>query len=318
MSIDQCIILAAGYGTRMGEIGKKLPKVMWPLFEYSLLETQIVYASSLGISNVYINIYHQAELIDVRAELKAKVNITFVHEKALLGSGGGIHNILNYSSIKCDKPILILNSDAYLMLNKENLEKSLSKLEASDAAVILFPVPCLASDPYNRLITKNEKLIKISEANDSSESDLTYAGVAICLPSRVAKSSGKSSFFRTIADYKNKDVLVEQYRSWEFVDFGTSSRYFNEIFRVLENIRKEKRSPFLDFMKKRIINNDNLNSENNSYRSKHMNHINFSGSEDRSQNEFMQIAFSKSSIDLDGEESGIVFANIFQKELYEF
>jgi len=41
MQIDYCLILAAGFGTRMGKIGKKLPKVHGPDFEKSLLELQV-------------------------------------------------------------------------------------------------------------------------------------------------------------------------------------------------------------------------------------------------------------------------------------
>ena len=50
----RALILAAGKGTRMGEIGKVLPKVLWPIYERSLLELQVQYAKSLGIKDIYI------------------------------------------------------------------------------------------------------------------------------------------------------------------------------------------------------------------------------------------------------------------------
>ena len=49
MQIDYALILSAGLGTRMGEIGKILPKVLWPIYFKSLLELQIRYCQSLGI-----------------------------------------------------------------------------------------------------------------------------------------------------------------------------------------------------------------------------------------------------------------------------
>ena len=55
MKIDYCLILAAGFGSRMGEIGKILPKVLWHIFEKSLLELEIEYARSLGIKKIFIN-----------------------------------------------------------------------------------------------------------------------------------------------------------------------------------------------------------------------------------------------------------------------
>ena len=63
MQIDYCLILAAGFGTRMGEIGKSLPKVLWPIFERSLLELQVEYAKSLGIQKIFINLHHQKDII---------------------------------------------------------------------------------------------------------------------------------------------------------------------------------------------------------------------------------------------------------------
>ena len=61
MKVDNVLILAAGAGTRMGEIGKKLPKVLWPVFEKSILELEVLYAEELGAQNIYINTYNYKE-----------------------------------------------------------------------------------------------------------------------------------------------------------------------------------------------------------------------------------------------------------------
>ena len=43
MQLDFAYILAAGKGTRMGEIGKVVPKPLWPIYEKSLLELQVAW-----------------------------------------------------------------------------------------------------------------------------------------------------------------------------------------------------------------------------------------------------------------------------------
>ena len=44
MKVDNALILAAGKGTRMGNVGKILPKVIWPIFEKTILELEVAYA----------------------------------------------------------------------------------------------------------------------------------------------------------------------------------------------------------------------------------------------------------------------------------
>ena len=56
MKIDYALLLAAGYGTRMGIIGKELPKVLWPVYEKTLLELQVDYLKELGVKNIFLNI----------------------------------------------------------------------------------------------------------------------------------------------------------------------------------------------------------------------------------------------------------------------
>ena len=63
MKVDNILILAAGKGTRMGEIGKKIPKVLWPIFDKTLLEWQILYAKQfVGNAQIYINIFNVVSL----------------------------------------------------------------------------------------------------------------------------------------------------------------------------------------------------------------------------------------------------------------
>ena len=58
MKVDHVLILAAGKGTRMGKIGEIVPKVIWPVFNKSLLELQVAYARSLApTAQIHINLY---------------------------------------------------------------------------------------------------------------------------------------------------------------------------------------------------------------------------------------------------------------------
>ena len=61
---ERVLILAAGLGTRMGPLGEVLPKVLWPVFEKTLLELQIHFARELGAKSIYVNTFHQGAKIE--------------------------------------------------------------------------------------------------------------------------------------------------------------------------------------------------------------------------------------------------------------
>ncbi len=76
MQIDYALILSAGKGTRMGEVGKLLPKPLWPIFHKTLLELQVEYCLELGIKKIFINTHYLAESIR-----------NFLFEKKMAGYG---------------------------------------------------------------------------------------------------------------------------------------------------------------------------------------------------------------------------------------
>ncbi len=281
MSINQCLILAAGHGTRMGKIGKHLPKPMWPLFEYTLLEVQIIYAKQLGITNIFINTHYLADQIIIKKELMTGLSIEFIAEKKLMGSGGGIQNILRQRGVKKAEPMLILNSDAFYLIDEKSLNESAARLEREKlVAITLFPVKCFKGDQYNKLLIANNELKGISKAENNDNLETTYSGVSLCLPERVEPFSGESSFFETIADYKNKTVLVESDKLWEYWDFGTFNHYFSGVYKIINLLMSYEKSVFVDFLlENKIINPSFFESGKKNYRSRSEGVINFSKGE---------------------------------------
>ena len=64
MKINKCFILGAGEGTRMERIGKKLPKILWPIFEKTLLELQIDFAKKWGCQEFFMNVCHLHDQVE--------------------------------------------------------------------------------------------------------------------------------------------------------------------------------------------------------------------------------------------------------------
>ncbi len=89
------MILAAGRGTRLGELGMTVPKVLVDVGGEPLLARQIRYLKRGGIERIVVNAHHLADQIErfVAAHPQAR-DIEVVVEPELLGTAGGVRNAL--------------------------------------------------------------------------------------------------------------------------------------------------------------------------------------------------------------------------------
>ncbi len=238
MSLNVAYILGAGLGTRMGPVGEKLPKLLWPVFEKSLLELQISYATECGVEKIYLNTHFQADKIENYVKSK-KLNVEIIFEEELLDIGGAVHNLARKLDYK--GRILILNGDQFLMLSDQTMADFRSKSENYVASLLGLKVP--AESQYNELVVKDDTLVSIEKP--SSERDYyTYSGVSIINLDMLKPTVGVSKYFDTVADYKNEDIFVYHPESLEYWDFGTTERYIKSMRKIL----KESPSEFKDFL----------------------------------------------------------------------
>jgi mannose-1-phosphate guanylyltransferase len=103
------MILAAGRGTRLGELGRAAPKVLLEVDGEPLLARQIRYLKDGGIERIVINAHHLADQIErfVAAHPRAG-DIEVVVERELLGTAGGVRNALPALG---ERPFLVLYGD---------------------------------------------------------------------------------------------------------------------------------------------------------------------------------------------------------------
>jgi mannose-1-phosphate guanylyltransferase len=89
------MILAAGRGTRLGDLGSKVPKVLLEVGGEPLLARHLRYLERQRIRRVVLNAHHLAD--DVRrfaAAYEGPLEVTVVTEPVLLGTAGGVRNAL--------------------------------------------------------------------------------------------------------------------------------------------------------------------------------------------------------------------------------
>lgn len=259
MKVDNVLILAAGKGTRMGEIGKILPKVIWPIFNKSILELEISYAQKFSPKKVFINLYNSKDTILEFAKDKPCFNdVEFIIEEEALDIGGAVHNLakkLNYEG-----NLLILNSDQFILLSEDKLKEFELTSKKSDATLLVYSVDPKAG--YGGLSIKDNMATGLISKEDAStlNSLITYTGMSLIKLDKLKKLPGKSSFFSTVINFEKITPSTVNVDSCEYWDFGTLRRYKESLMNL-----KTSNDVFVDFLKESGVVFEDSKSEVNKH-----------------------------------------------------
>ncbi len=105
------MIMCAGFGSRMLDLTNKKPKPLLEFKNLTLLENSINFFHSIGCNKIFINTHYLHTEIENYIQYNFKnYPISIIYEPIILGTGGGIKNIFNFSK---RKNILVSNSDIY-------------------------------------------------------------------------------------------------------------------------------------------------------------------------------------------------------------
>ena len=171
------MILCAGFGSRMLNLTRDKPK---PLLKYKnkiLLNNTIDFFTNIGCDEVLVNTHYLHNKIKKYLDKNYKnYPIQIIYEKIILGTGGGVKNIFNYTK---RKKICVVNCDIFWTKeNKSHIEHFLSNYQNISHCKILL------SKDINFLGLKKEKgdfnLKKNLVTNWNSKNEkLYYSGLQI-------------------------------------------------------------------------------------------------------------------------------------------
>ena len=112
------LILAAGYGMRMDNLTKDIPKPLLKIKNKTLISYAIDLIKNMSFDKIYINTHYKHNMLE-RFISENYPDITISYEETILGTGGGIKNIQRNDTV-------ILNTDNLWDQTFENeLEKSI-------------------------------------------------------------------------------------------------------------------------------------------------------------------------------------------------
>ena len=108
----KAMILAAGYGERMGSLTKQTSKVLLKIGDQALIDFHLQKLVNIGVSEVIVNTHHMAEQVQQYLGDGARYGlpITTIFESELLGTGGAVYNAL---PLLGEQPFIIISGDMW-------------------------------------------------------------------------------------------------------------------------------------------------------------------------------------------------------------
>ncbi|HEY3358283.1 MAG TPA: NDP-sugar synthase [Polyangia bacterium] len=102
------MILAAGYGTRLGTLSDERPKVLLPMCDVPLIRYPLALCRAAGIRDVVVNLHHKGDLVErtLGDGTAHGLAIHYSREPVILGTGGGVRHALP-----------LLGREAFVILN---------------------------------------------------------------------------------------------------------------------------------------------------------------------------------------------------------
>lgn len=109
----KAMVLAAGFGTRLGDLTRTTPKCLMPLGKGVILDYVVAGLKRAGVDSLVINLHYLAD--QVRAHVAHRgdygISVKFSDESEILGTGGGVQHAR--SLLEGDDFFLVHNADVY-------------------------------------------------------------------------------------------------------------------------------------------------------------------------------------------------------------
>jgi len=240
--IDQCIILAGGYGSRINKITKKIPKPLIKTMNKPFLYYVIKNLYYQGIKKFIILTYYKSnffkkKLLPHYNDIKIKI----ISEKVKLGTAGSVKNI--YSQL--NKEFLLINGDTFFDVNIRDMEINIKKND------LIFLALTKKKNKNYKYKLINNKVIAIS---NKSNSNLIYGGISLikkkCL--KLIKQ-GYSDFDSDLLNIilKQKKLSGKYYKN-KFIDIGS----YKDIDKLDNFLEKTLKKPTVFLDRDGVINED--------------------------------------------------------------
>ena len=218
----KALILAAGFGTRLGDLTRTTPKALVKVGHAAILDHNIRKLLEVGISEILVNTHYFSEKIEsFLADQHYRMFVSTIYEPELLGTAGTIK--ANWERFDGDD-FLVMHGDNYF---EDNLISLLSAHVHRTKGTVVTMATFDSDSPEScgTIITnRNEVVVKFFEKDRHSPS--LRANAAIYVFSSATKSHflGLPPLENDISNHVIPKLLGKiqaHYLLGDFIDIGT-------------------------------------------------------------------------------------------------
>jgi mannose-1-phosphate guanylyltransferase len=129
--MTSALILAAGFGSRLGTLSDERPKPLLPVADVPLIRYSLALLRAAGVSRVAVNLHHRGELI----ERELEDEVVYSREEHILGTGGGIRHAL---PLLGDGPFFVVNGKILIDLDLADVMEA-HRRSGAQATLVVRP-----------------------------------------------------------------------------------------------------------------------------------------------------------------------------------
>lgn len=248
--ISKAMIMAAGVGSRLDPLTQDVPKPLVPIANRPMMDLLFDRLLEIGINDVVANTHYKAEQIIERYKNNdLGINFSYVHEKELSGTAGGVKKCQFF--FEEDEDFLVLSADglsnADLKAGIESHKKSGAIASMGIKKIDLEEIPnfgVVVTDKKGFVTGFQEK-----PAIKDAKSDKINTGIYIFnykifdyIPADTFYDFAKNVF----PDLLSKDIKINTFNVKEYwSDIGTIDQYAQSIKDLFNGLLKMRHSEII-------------------------------------------------------------------------
>ena len=231
----RAMILAAGFGTRLGALSDECPKPLLPVCDRPAIHYSLSLLHGAGFTEVMINLHHHGDLIE--GALGSSFGAIAIHdsrEPVILGTGGGIRHAADWLTRGGRERFCVLNGKLVVSLNLRALLEADAHAASRGALATMVLRHAPDPDRWGAVETAGDQVVRIigkGRAPDvASQQKWMFTGIHVLGPELVSRlPAGESCIIRQgyLPALAEGGVVAWHEQSLYFEEHSTPRRYLD-------------------------------------------------------------------------------------------